>query len=261
MMTKQTNNPFLAAEPATDNTSRLRVLVIEDTPAFAAEALKLPNCEVKTAATLAQALEAMDGFKPDIVLSDVHFPTREGEAPKAQTREVIDACLWHALPFAFVTRVGGAHTNLQERGEGNRIAILAMTPGQAMNTLIHVDMWIMATTKVKQRVDDMDNTALFQSLYSCKMNFDAAFAEMPEAKDALNIGKLEIYGKNVKTLGVWNEALQMTQNNIAKTQISERLTQFNNSVLKAKANGGGFAFNLECWGREQKTPPRTLVLK
>lgn len=90
--------------PLTDSLKTRRVLVIEDNPEFANNALGLSNCKVTLASDMKTAAKLMREQEFDMVLSDLNFPTREGGQAKRQDLPIAVHCLYHNLPLAVVTR-------------------------------------------------------------------------------------------------------------------------------------------------------------
>ena len=123
--------------PITDQPVIRNILVIEDTPQFAKNALELENCQITLAGDMKTAIKLMREQKFDMVLSDLNFPTREGEKPKSQHRAIAVHCLYNNLPVAIVTmgdHHGTPHDQSSYRGE-YYVFIKAFTPSDLVYLL------------------------------------------------------------------------------------------------------------------------------
>jgi len=83
--------PSLQAPSGTAAPAQLRVLVVDDNEDAAetlAMTLELHGCEVKTAATAAQALEMLPGFAPAVALLDIGLPDMNGYELARRVRQL-----------------------------------------------------------------------------------------------------------------------------------------------------------------------------
>ncbi|MCX6769942.1 MAG: hypothetical protein NT051_04665 [Candidatus Micrarchaeota archaeon] len=186
--------------PLTDQPVVRRVLVIEDTPAFAENALALENCRVTLAGDMKTAIALMRGQQFDMVLSDLNFPAREGQDPKRQDLAIAVHCLWHNLPVAVVTR-GDPGT---ERHNGNPfINIHTFTPDD-MVFCLSAHGFLKRFNKVQDKeVGKFDilqpgNDVYFEKLAS-----------------QCTIKREHLAGETVKSAEIWKKAVGMLEASIA----------------------------------------------
>jgi PAS domain S-box-containing protein len=108
-----------AGQEETPDLRGIRVLVVDD-EADARETLRqiLSHCgaEVRTAASALEALEALGGYRPDVLLSDIGMPEQDGYALIRQVR---------MLPPEQGGRTPAAALTAFARGEDRRRALLA----------------------------------------------------------------------------------------------------------------------------------------
>ena len=100
--------------------SRLRVLVVEDDEASAeyfAMALRIVGAQVTTASTAAEALRLVEAERPDVVLSDIAMPGRDGYWLVAAIRALSDPAI-SRVPVIATTAHGGAHSPERTRAAG-----------------------------------------------------------------------------------------------------------------------------------------------
>jgi DNA-binding response OmpR family regulator len=114
--------------------SKLDILVIEDNGDYGANALVgLSEHNVTVAANLESALLLMSQEKFDYILSDVNFPSKEGEVPKENIEKVMREALESSVPVCFVTKAD--HHGLLELGDEGYITIKALTLGKLATSL------------------------------------------------------------------------------------------------------------------------------
>lgn len=115
--------------------SQLKILVVEDTDAFAESAkVAFERHELVFAKTLDEAKELAAKNKLDCIISDVNFPKIEGISPTDNTKEMLDLALSDNLPIAFVTRAD--HHGIVQKLEEGFVAVAALTPADVMSSLM-----------------------------------------------------------------------------------------------------------------------------
>jgi CheY-like chemotaxis protein len=119
-----------------ESKSRLSILVIEDTPEYAANALEelrdKQGHSVTVATTLEEVADAIKDGKFDFILSDVHFPKKEGMEPEANVSDILELSYHLDVPVCFVTRAD--HHGLLDKVDEGYISIRAVTLGDIMQT-------------------------------------------------------------------------------------------------------------------------------
>jgi len=116
--------------------SRLTILVVEDNHEFGLNALSaLSGHDVFLATNLEEAVASIARFKPDFVLSDVHFPSELGTKPAENIVPLMHAALEACVPVCFVTQAD--HHGLTERDEGF-VSIKPLTIGNLTETLMEL---------------------------------------------------------------------------------------------------------------------------
>jgi CheY-like chemotaxis protein len=115
--------------------SRLRILVVEDNHEFALSALSAcMGNDVLLATNLEEAVPAILKYRPDFILSDVHFPAVLGKEPAENIVPLMQAALEAGVPVCFVTL--GDHHGLTELDEKGFVSIKPLTISGLVQTLM-----------------------------------------------------------------------------------------------------------------------------
>ncbi len=117
-----------------ESKSRLRILVVEDNPAFMENALRAiagKGHDALPATNLEEVLH-LGRLNLDFILSDVHFPDERGGKPVENIVPLMHAALEANVPICFVTQAD--HHGLTESNEGY-ISIKPLTIGNLFETL------------------------------------------------------------------------------------------------------------------------------
>jgi len=206
--------------PLADQPTVRKVLVIEDTSEFAKNALALENCEVTLVGNLKAAIQLMRRQKFDMVLSDLTFPTREGEAPKRQDLAIANHCLWNNLPLAIVTRGDPA----SERHDGNAfISTHTFTPDDLVRCLAEHGLFIRLIknsnpSELKFNILRPGNDVYF-TMKDCTMKRE------------------KLISQTEKSPQIWKNALRMLE-----TSISERGQKGKDRTFSEDAKKGWHIF-------------------
>jgi CheY-like chemotaxis protein len=140
--------------------SRLTILVVEDNHEFGLNALAaLPGHDIFLATNLEEAVASLARFKPDFVISDVHFPAELGGKPAENIVPLMHAALEANVPICFVTQAD--HHGLTERDEGF-IAIKPVTISGLTQTLMELTRPNQDTLKAFHTVKS-DNSATLKA--------------------------------------------------------------------------------------------------
>lgn len=172
----------MSDELMVEGKSRLSVLVIEDNAEFAGNAMRAlaeGTLILGFAKTLEEAKELIKANKYDAILSDVHFPVKDGEEPSANVREVLFMCLDTGTPVCFVTRAD--HHGMLDLGDEGYVSLKATTQGRVLQTQL----------KMSRKGGDASEAGIFRSL---------------ETTESENVRS------GSKTQEIWSRALSMALN-------------------------------------------------
>ena len=207
---------FENEKPLPDALRAKRVLVIEDTPEFAQNALALENCKVTVAQNMKEAVQLLKHQEFDMVLSDLNFPTLPEGKPKRQDIAIAVHCLWHNLPLAVVTR---GDPGTEQHIRSTIMNIHTFTPDDLVHCLAEhgfVNRYkvLHKEETVKFSILAPGNDVYFDGISSC------------------TIKREEIRGQPAKTPEIWQKALKMLELSIAERQSKDRT--FEKSGLEGK---------------------------
>jgi CheY-like chemotaxis protein len=124
---------FMAEGLMVEEKSTLTILVIEDNPKFAENAMEgLRGHAIVAVNTLEMAKELAKDIKFDVILSDVHVPRKDGEEPAAIVSEVLEICRNTGAPVCFVTMAD--HHGLLDLGDEGYVSLKATTQGRILQS-------------------------------------------------------------------------------------------------------------------------------
>ena len=198
---------FEKEKPLPDALQAKRVLVIEDTPAFAESALALENCKITVAGSLKAAIKLMRGQQFDMVLSDLNFPSAEGGAPKRQDIAIAVHCLWNNLPVAIVTR---GDPGTEQHIRSTFLNIHTFTPDDLVHCL--AEHGFVNRYKILHK----EATVKFDIL---QPGHDVYFSKLA---NICTIRREKLMGKAEKTPEIWKQALGMLAISIAERQSKDQ---------------------------------------
>jgi CheY-like chemotaxis protein len=124
----------MGGELMVEGNKTLDILVIEDNQDYGVNALtELAGHNVTLAANLESALLLLSQEKFDYILSDVNFPSKDGEEPRENIEAVMREALESNTPVCIVTKAD--HHGLLELGDEGYITIKALTLGKLAMSL------------------------------------------------------------------------------------------------------------------------------
>jgi CheY-like chemotaxis protein len=198
--------------PFTDQPVVRRMLVIEDTPEFAKNALALENCKITIAGDMKAAIRLMREQQFDLVLSDLNFPTRAGEMPKGQDRAVAVHCLWNNLPVAIVTR---GNPSVEEHIHSKFIVINTFTPSDLV--------YVLAGNGFRER-----HWALHRSAYENGYKVPFSLLDLADTitGELETVNQLTLHDQSVKSTTIWKKALTLLEASISARKSKEDVVKF-----------------------------------
>lgn len=174
----------MAPEGLIEEKSRPKVLVIEDNPEFLGNALTaLRDFEAVPAMDLEQARRAIATASPDYILSDVHFPDKAGDEPRANVKAILEEAYDRGIPVCFVTKAD--HHGLLDLGDEGHVSLKAVTLGDIASTRMEIG----------RSGEEPDERQLFRKM---------------KATESRNLRASE------KTIEVWSTALDILRNAATK---------------------------------------------
>jgi hypothetical protein len=197
-------------QPLADTLPARRVLVIEDTPSFAENALALENCDVTIALSMKMAALYLKRKEFDLVLSDLNFPTRAGGKPRRQDLAIAVHCLWNNLPVAIVTR-GDHHGTPHHQGGypgEHYLFIHTFTP----DDLVHC----LSEHGFVNRYNQLHN------IQTAKFNILSPGHGVYLTMDDCTMRKAELHDQPAKDTAVWKRALDLLDSSILSRQAKNR---------------------------------------
>ncbi len=148
------------ADPMPADKNRLTLLVIEDNLEFAKSAHEAFSGahEIIFASELVSALTIIRSRKVDFIISDVHFPYREGEKPKENIRELLFDAMERTIPICFVTQAD--HHGLTELNEEGYVAIRALNMDDLAESLFGITRERNREKKLFSQLTSMNSKTL-----------------------------------------------------------------------------------------------------
>ncbi len=183
----------LATEQMAPDKNRLSLLVVEDNPEYAINAREaFRKHDVLIATSLEDALGMLRSKKIDLIISDVHFPSRRGEEPKENISTLMHDSLERGIPIVFITKADhhGLVEDEREVKNGSYFAIRSLPLPRLEQSIC-----ILAKQEAEK------TTA---GLSSFSRLFPAHFETVRGAS---------------KTSAMWVQALQMLRNDCAKATL------------------------------------------
>jgi len=118
--------------------NRLTVLVVDDNSEFVVNAQQAlyRSHNVIAAEDLNGASSVIRSTRVDLILSDVHFPSKPGEEPKENIRELLFDAMERNIPICFVTQAD--HHGLTELDEEGFVAIRALNVDDLAQSLFGI---------------------------------------------------------------------------------------------------------------------------